>query len=438
MNINKIPFYLNILLFLVTLYLNLNVQWDRHRWEGFADSKDYLKQSKVALFSKDFFIPRPDSGYYPRPFTIPMFYKAASSNAANIVTMQQIMHSIAAVALVYAMLLMLTTGISRYLVMLFIYFLMSWWNILGWTTLLLSESLSTTFVFLWIATFVMYFCKRTPWFLVLHALTAVLFSFTRDSWPYLLLLLYLCMILIAWLLDRKLLKGMAVMLLLSLAIYFLQGKSSEIGQRTRLPVMNNIILRVMPVPEHYAWFISRGMPEAVLLKKVFRHVDLNKEADLWKVYGLYVHPEYKKFSDWAATDGKGLYMKFLLTHPRYTLMLDEPEDNLKRIFAYNLEYPLKASGYSSLADEIFPVFPPFALLFLSLLLGWVFIRKPSSQLLLPIVFGLVFLFNVYLIYNADTMEVSRHLFITLIMVQLISVWIVGVLIDELVKKMRSV
>jgi hypothetical protein len=64
-------------------------------------------------------------------------------------------------------------------------------------------------------------------------------------------------------------------------------------------------------------------------------------------------------------------------------------------------------------------------------------KTRKTYLLLPLVFGLLFLFNVFLIYNADTMEVERHLFITMIMVQLLSIWSVSLLIDEALIKIKS-
>ena len=437
MNIRKIPFILNFLLFLITLYLNLMTCWNSEVWKGFIDVKDYLRQSEISVFSKDFFFAKPEPGYYPRPFTVPLFYKIAGNRGETIVQMQKFMHSLSVFVLVFSFLLLMKTGIARYFTIFFVYLLMSWWNILGWSTQLLSESLSDSFLFLWIGTFVIWYVRRKPWILMIHALVTVLFSFTRDSWPYILVLLYIIVFVIAWLRERPLLKGSLFLLLLSVAIFFIQGKSAEVGQRTKLPVINNILLRIMPETRHYAWFIARGMPDAALLRHEYTGVDLSIEAGRWKVYNLYTDHRFRKFHDWAAGDGRKLYIRFLITHPAYTMLITEPESKLERILDFNLKYTAFVNGYSLFAEDYFPFFSPMSFLVFSLILAWLFVRTKKTRLLMPLIFGLLFLFNVFLIYNADTMEVARHLFITRIMVELLSILAVGLLVDETILKMRS-
>ena len=437
MNIKEIPFKINLLLFFITLYLNFTVQYDPGRWNGFHDVKDYLFQSNYSLFSKDFFFTKPKPDFYPRPFTVPLFYKMAGHRGETIVKLQKFIHTLSVFVLVYSLLLLLKTGPVRYFIMFSIYFLMSWWNILGWTTQLLSESLSMSFLFLWLATFLLFYSKRKPWILLIHGLITILFSFTRDSWPYLLILFYGIMIVIAWLSDRPLLKGSVIMLLLSVTIYIVQGKSSGIGQRTKVPIINNIVLRILPEPEYYKWFVIKGLPTAGLIKQQFSGIDINKEHDLWKIFGLYTDPAYKEFQEWAADHGKGLYTRFLITHPSYSLLMKEPESKLKRIFACNLNYVTPVNGYSLFAEKWLPFFSPLSLLILLLLLIWFFIKTRKIYLLFPLVFGLLFLFNVFLNYNADTMEVERHLFITMIMVQLLSIWSLSHLADEAFSMIKS-
>lgn len=434
MNKHRLPYQINFLLFLITLYLNLMIQWDPKRWQGFPDVNDYLHQSTISFFSKDFFFTKPSPDFYPRPFTIPLCYKLAGSNGDTIVQMQKFVHSLSVFVLVYALLLLLKTGISRYILMFFIYFLMSWWNIVGWTTQLLSESLSMSFLFLWIGTFLLYYIRRKPWYLVTHGLVTILFSFTRDSWPYILIVFYVFMILVAWLWEMRVLKGFGIMLLLSLAIFVIQEKSSAIGERTKLPVMNNILMRVAAEPANYNWFVIKGMPMGGVLRQQFSGLNIRDDSYRLRVYGTYSPPEYKPFRDWAAVKGRGLYTRFLITHPSYFFLLKEPGSNLKRILAVNPNYLIVMNGYCKYAEKCFPFFSPVSLLVLALLLLWVYGRTKKTLLVLPLVFCVIFLFNVFLLYNADSMEMERHLFITMIMVQLLSIWCVGLLLDSVFGK----
>ena len=336
MNVKQIPFAINVLLLIGTFYLNSLFLLGTKKWEYFSDVKDYLHQSTLSLGSKEFYAGKPEPNYNPRPFTVPLFFKMAGSKGESIVKMQIFMHSLAAFVLVFALLLVLKTGLARYLAMFLIYFLMSWWNILGWTTQLLSESLSMSFLFLWIGTFLIYYWKRFPWFLFLHGLITILFSFTRDSWPYILLLFYGLIVIISWLWDKQLLKGAVIMLILSMAIFYCQERSSVIGERTKLPLINVMLLRILPERDNFNWFVIKGMPMAGKIKQNFTGIDINREEGRWKVWGTYRDPEYKPFRDWANGPGKGLYMRFLITHPTYSLLLKEPKEKLKSILSMNL------------------------------------------------------------------------------------------------------
>jgi hypothetical protein len=432
--IKKIPFAVNALIFIITLYLNSLCQLDTKKWEIFSDVKDYLHQSTLSLGSKDFYAGKPEPNYYPRPFTVPLFYKLAGSKGESIVKMQKFMHSLAAFVLVYALLLALKTGLVRYLAIFLIYFLMSWWNILGWTTQLLSESLSLSFLFLWIGTFLIYCYKRTPWFLVIHCLITILFSFTRDSWPYILLLYYILIVIIFWLWNKPLLKGAVIMLILSVAIFFIQDRCSAIGERTKLPLVNTILLRILPERDNFNWFVIKGMPMAGTIKQRFTGIDINTEGGLYKVWGTYWDLEYKPFRDWAAGPGKRLYMRFLITHPAYSLLLREPKEKLKRIISINLEYGSAINGYSVYTEFFLPLFSPILLLIDVILLLWIFIKSRNSTFLLPVVMVIVFLFNVLLLYNADALEVGRHMFVNMVMVQLLSIWSLCLVFDEVIQK----
>ena len=430
MNITQISHRLNFILFLVTLFLNLISTWDAKSWEGFSDVKDYLHHSSLSIDKNEFYFAKPEPGYYPRPFTVPLFFKIAGSHGETIVQMQKLMHSLAAFVLVYAMLLLLKTGIARFFIMISIYFFMSWWNILGWTTQLLSESLSMSFLFLWIGTFIIYFNKRTPFYLFIHCCVAILFSFTRDSWPYVLVLFYAIVFLVFVFRDKRFIKAASILFFLSIIIFIVQGKSSEIGQRTKLPLINTLILRILPEKENYNWFVVRGMPMAGFIKLRFTGLDLKKEPDRWKLWSTYRDPEYQPLRDWASLKGKNLYVAFLLSHPKYTLLIDEPKDNLKRIFSVYPGYITSINGYSCYSEKWFPFFSPLSLLIFILLLGWIFFKTQNVAILFPVILSFLFLFHVFLIYNADTCEVERHLFITMIMVQFISLIAISFILDQ--------
>jgi len=435
--IKQIPQYLNFILFLVSLYLTLMQTCDPMVWSGFADTKDYLRQSKLSPFSGEFYLSRPSGNFYPRPVTIPLLYKVAGSRPETIVQMQKYLHCLSVFFLVSAMMLFISSAGIRIVMMLAVYFLMSWWNIVGWTTMILSESLSMSFLFSWLASFLWLFKRREKRILALHIIITLLFCFTRDSWIYILLCFYLMMCVLVLLSDRSLLKYSLVMLFTGVVIFFVQGELSRIGQRTKLPLANSMVLRVMPDYRYYAWFKARGMPDEKRIRNYLSRLDVSKENELFDFYSLYTDPVYIPFLDWCAGEGRTRYTEFLATHPAYTLLLKDPPWKLKRIWAVNIDYARKVNGYSMLAEKIFPFFTPVSVVISAILLMLIFLKRKDQWLLYPVIMAVIFAINIFLLYNADAMEVERHLFITMVMVQFISIWAYSLILDECVRRIRK-
>jgi hypothetical protein len=435
--IKQIPHYLNFILFLLSLYLTLVQTFNPEVWSGFADTKDYLRQSKLSPLSGEFYLTRPSENFYPRPLTVPLLYKVAGSRPETIIQMQKYFHCLSVFLLVSAIMLFISSAGIRILMMLAVYFLMSWWNILGWTTQILSESLSMSFLFFWLASFLWLSKRREKRILALHIVITLLFCFTRDSWIYILLCFYLMVLILVLFSDKSLLKYSLVMLVTGVVIFFVQGELSRIGQRTKLPLANSMVLRVMPDYRYYAWFKARGMPDGKKIRKYLSVLDVSKEDKRSDFYSLYSDPVYIPFLGWCAGEGSTRYIEFLTTHPSYTLLLREPPGKLNRIWAVNVDYVSKVNGYSVLAEKFFPFFTPVSIVISVILLMLIFLKRKDPGLLYPVILAVTFAINIFLLYNADTMEVERHLFITMVMVQFISIWAYSLILDECVRRIRK-
>ncbi len=263
--------------------------------------------------------------------------------------------------------------------------------------------------------------------MIFHILITILFSFTRDSWPYILILFYGILLLIALKWEKKMVVSLICFLVIGCSIFIVQQKSAQIGQRYRLPVMNNIVLRILPNEEYLKWFIDRGMPCADKLKRQYSNLDLNDNS---KLYSLYTDSSFVRFSDWVAKDGKSVYTKFLISHPANLILLNEKPKDLKRIFAYNIGYTGPEKGYSLFSQSIFPLFNLIILLLLNGFLVFLFIKEKRLAWIFPTVLIIIFTANVFLLYVADSMEVERHLFITTIIIQFIGILIVSFILDS--------
>jgi len=417
---------LNIILFIVVLFLNLMIKTDHTKWSALSDPYDYLQQSRYSFSDPHLWFPEKAEGFNPRPFAVPLLYKVAASDPDRIIILQKFLHSLSILLLVFSMLLFVRKNYLRYVGVFFTYLLMSWWNILGWTTTLLSESLSISLMFLWIATFLFLLKKRTALYLILHIIITVLFSFTRDNWPYLLLTFYFLLTLSAWVTDKKFVRYSVIMLVFCSAIFFVQGRAANIAKRYRIPVLNNIVYKIRPHDEYMQWFAKQGMPCGDKLITEFGRDSVSKE----QLFMLYKDTTYAPLYNWIDAHGKNTWARFLITHPSHSLLFKESRADLSRILAYNIGYTGGMRGYTWISYYLFPLFNPVILLLLMTVQLLLFRRKRELMLLLPVALSLVFLLNVFLMYNADAMEMTRHLFVTNIIIQFIGILSVVIILDS--------
>jgi len=413
------------------LFATLITPWDSRKWLEFSDTEDYLTQSKIPLDNREFWAPHHSVSFNPRPFTVPLFYKMAGSDPVSIVMLQKYIHCLSTWFLVFSLLLLIDTGIFRYFLMISVYILMSWWTVAGWANQILSESLSLSFLFFWIASFILAWKKSKWYYWAVHLLIMVLFSFTRDTWPYLITLWYFLFSLSAFFRERSLLKPSILFFALAIVLFFVQQNTAKTGQRLRVPLINNIAVRIISNDAYTGWFRGKGIPCADSLVKKYRKIDINQDADRHKIWNLYGNREYEALWNWVNDKGKTEYMKFMVTHPSYTLLLTESSRQRERIFAWDLWYSGEVAGYSKELSKVFPAFSPWWILFANLLLIVQFFRKKKLILIFPVILSFVFMVNVFISYNADALEVERHLFVTVVMIQLIVFLSLAILADSL-------
>jgi len=421
----KFPNYLNISLFLITFLLSLQINFDPPIWKAYGDPYDYLHQSKMPLSDKNFYFPEKTENFYPRPFTVPLFYKMVKSKPDLIIKLQKFFHYLGAFVLCAVLLLYLKKTYVKLIFVLFWYLFMSWWNITGWANTLLSESLSISLMFIWLASFLYYHKKRKLILLFLHIFVTILFSFTRDSWPYILLTFYTLYILSAIKWDKKMLIPYSIFLIMSIIIFFTQQHSANIGQRYRLPILNNIVFKILPNNNYISWFKEEGMPCADDLKKEYSNLNNYKE-----IYPLYNDTNYTELFNWVIKDGKTVYMKFLLTHPYKSFLFTEKSSDLKKIFAHNFGYIGPISGLAKLSHFIFPFFNIIFVLILFIIFIYLSGKEKSRLWLFPSIIIIVFTVNALILYNADALEVERHLFITNIMIQFMGIYLITHILDS--------
>ncbi len=439
----KFDIILNLVLFITCLILNLGTERHESDWSGLGDPGSYLYQAKFSLFDIHMYFPYKSApGFSPRAFTTSLFYHFTGGNWNTIVNMQFCIHTISLFFLAYAISLFISKNWVKCLSIISIYLLGSWWNLLGWSTLLLSESLSISFMFLWIATLLILLKKRSTISLIVHLLTMLLFSFTHDNWCYVLPVFYGLLLLFSKISREKFTKIALVCFCSSMLFFGIQQVSIRIGERTELPLTNSIIIRVFPNDEHYKWFVDNGMPEMDTLRKKFSGFDSKNVEKISLLYQFYVsdsmhHVLYK----WIKESGQSTYIKFLLTHSSYFFLQEETHEQLNRIFVNDLNYINPPRGYTQYLHPLFPIFSIWGLLIICVGVLILFIREKELIFFIPLCLCFMFFVNIILMYNADAMEDERHFFLTLAQIQLLSFMGLAMLLDninfvEIARKLR--
>jgi len=424
--------YINLGLFIVFLFLTLLIDVNPPMWKGFFDPKSYLYQSGIPLTSKEFFFTHKVEPYSPVPFTVPLIFKIAGSNPVLIIRVQQLIHWLSVLFFAYALVLIIRNKFIGLFTMLLLYLIMSWWNILGWTINILSESVQISFLLCWIASLIMLYKKKTTLSFLIHILFIILLAGTRDQWPYILLLIYIILSGYFFFIDRKFLPRVLILLGLGIGIFLIQQQSAIVGHRYRKPLINSIIFRIMKNTEHYNWFRTQGMPQADKLYNEFSWTNINIAEHQWHVFGLYTNPEYVPFRRWVDEHGSSTYKKFMLSHPLYFFLLQEKKPDLERMLSTNLfSYTDQPRGYTQYMNKCFPLFHPVFLVFIFIILVVLLFRTHEFLHFFPILLIIITTLNAFLMYNADALEVERHSVLTMISVQILGLYSMATIIDWL-------
>ncbi len=255
----------------------------------------------------------------------------------------------------------------------------------------------------------------------------VFFSFTRDTWPYLILMGFVSVAVFdAY--HKQLSRHSIALVIFSVVLFVFQSHTVSVGKRSALPVFNTLAGRIVQNEDHLQWFVKEGMPQADQLRADFKGVAIDTQEGKQVLYKRYTDSTYTELFDWVKANGKNNYQKFLITHFQYLVLNDQSLTQLDRIFAYNhYGYYQGPQKFFHNADNVFPVFNLYVTLFLVLACMFAWYKVRNIYLLFPAFIALILFANVYLSYNADTMEVERHLYITRIGTELVSFLSLGFL-----------
>jgi hypothetical protein len=284
------------------LNYEFNVLGEARKW---WDSPAYLRISTGSLLSLDFYV-------NSRPFVYPLVLKLFQRNLEVVFRFQVLFSALAWGILAWSTARSLKNrwvGLAAFaLVLLFSLDR----HILGWDTLILTESVSLSLMALLLAGWLWLLRGWSPIKAAALIVLGLLAAFLRDTHAWLMLmqagLLILALILMRRTAENELSRhkrGLFLIAGLFIAGFFLSNLSSNLGGRWYFPFQNTLAERILPDPQARAFFESCGLPVSDELLKLANSQDQTVNWD--------ETPE--AFQVWRNAKGKSCYALWLITNP---------------------------------------------------------------------------------------------------------------------------
>lgn len=191
-------------------------------------------------------------------------------------------------------------------------------------------------------------------------------------------------------------------------------------------IVNNISLRILPYPDRTSWFVKNGMP---VNEKVLRFT--NKFS--WEF-----DRDWIGFGDFLPRKGREVYLKFLISHPYYSLK--SFMDNLRHIIGGRLYgywgTPQRNPLQQAIDWIVWPMrWPSLILYFLALMLNIRLLASSPTQSFKTSLITIFFLLSsaiplAFILFHAAPDDLERHCLPVQIHVRLGIVFMLLLVIDN--------
>ena len=191
--------------------------------------------------------------------------------------------------------------------------------------------------------------------------------------------------------------------------------SLEQGQRWVFPFYNVMGMRILPVPEHVAYFSDHGMPVSpALYERTGKYASSDDSA-------FYNDSRLEEFRTWTYRSGKTTYIRFLLSHPLYAITapaLQFPYVFLKDMSWFLSGHMIQGHLFPRISihfnDSLAVVISCLILVGYGATIGLIFflyrykLLHGSPWLAVPLIMILLSIPHLWLCWHGDAMEVRRH------------------------------
>jgi len=378
-----------------------------------TDTPSYERVAHLALWDWRFYAGE-------RGFTAPLFFKIFQSSESRVVA-QLVFSTLAWLILAAVVARCIETAWLRPIVFSVVLGVSLTTEVILWDTLLISESVTFALCALLVAAWIELVRSPRPLLVAIVLVLSLLWAFARDTNAYVLLVIG---ILTAVTLTRREHRGLKLALTLGCcAIFLLDYGSAQVGKRWLQPMIDVVGHRVLVTPAMERYFAAHGF-------------DPNTNWPL---------------GSWMRDRSQGVYARYLLTHPGYTLTapfhgrqqaLYSSADNPSSLIDPNLSiYDDNSSDrFLPLPSRLEPIlFPRGIALVCSLLalvlagaavVGW--LAGPTIVWVVPIGILLTTYPHFLVAWHQSGVEVDRHAFEAALLLRLAGFLLAALVLDRAV------
>lgn len=395
-----------------------------------ADTTSYMRISKETVFDSKFLAAA-------RPFVFPLFLKLSGNDPEKVVWAQGLFStfswSVLAVAVAYS----LHFSLLRFAGLVLILFLSLYRYIIGWDSVLLTESLSLSLMALFVAGW-LWLLADWRWQKALFVLTiGFLWSFCRDTnaWVVLMIAVFL-LILVAL---RCIKKNYLLLSAAFIIMFFLSDRSADLGGRWIFPFQNVLGRRILTDEQAITFFASCGMPVSSDLTGLVGEFASGLDR------AFYNDPALESYRAWLHRFGKTCYIKWLLSDPLESIKRPIAEFNglmrLENIQPFLFSRRFSPILPARLEGMLYPPQQPWIaflaacgiILVAAFTRAWTYNRTWWIATLLVI---LVFP-HYFIVWHGDVMGIFRH--VVSVSIQLyLGLWILALLIADWVLSLKVI
>lgn len=361
-----------------------------------------------------------------RPIVVPMIYKAAQNYGVHIVRFQYLLSILAWTFLGLVVSRLVSHPLCRFAGFVLILAFSLCREVYFWNSLLLSESLSHSFLILLIGVCSWLVFGNLPMrtkrmAMVSTIVFGVIWGFTRDANAYLLLVWGGGLAFWAGFSRAGGQRWMLVAATIFIFGFVVQYRHAELGKRWQLSYINILGERILPDPSATSFFVAGGMP-------------LNDEFTRYRNQrGWAFYPDHDMrmgLGTWLDEDGKQVYATYLASRPVDTLLA--PMLHWRSILAYQHRLSHLARLYTSEDSPRWQrivgawvyadwMVLPIVLLASVGLMVLDFVRRRDDRYLMPTVLLASGYCLALVAWHSDADSIERHAFQVGLLVRL-SVW----------------